>query len=775
MVQPQYPVTKVTKVTHPKRNGDVLKRFPPEIWAIFIAYACYGEQYMERLLSLLFVSPFWFNKILDCPILWAKIWINDSVEDPATTLGLFLSLSKSSSLSLRVSVPCRALESICSILEPHKHRIEETVLQPCASGYMVEDRQLSNTLDYLLQQLGPLTSLKAIDVATQKPIQLGKNFDLPPTLVSTGNWAISPSILHRAPKRIFQQRRLVVQTNELIDAGWGLSRMPHLDALWVHQDEREYIESTSVPIGHVNFNMTQLTRLRYHGQIHWVAERLLFSVRQTLQHLEIQIAIQDLEYATRCLETASALKSLVINVLALDSVFGSMSRRALHLPQSVANWKTRLTQSSESMVHSGNFGCRMLGVDDETLRGSLWTAFHHACPRITSLLQILPLESAAIQVFVMDQQYLDSQPTNRVLPLVPEEMWEARHPSDITEAMVAEAIIVDVMNSIPAGLQNSQDYAIYAMSSNPEGMLRFHWGEPIPVLWLAPLYHSRKGWVGIYPDGANATSVTTENSVGLWVPLYAEEWDGDIELPDRQIDESERAECGELVFQGFTLPWHTGHYELRHHADGSQNMAAEVRGVEIYLDRPERTDYDSLRQWLLKITCLALDSDPDLLPKSALSPTRRATSSRSSSQLTMTSTERSPPTPRDDMPLLSDEPISLVASPVDGSFSMGDPTSHDPSQDPSQDNFTFWRENGKPIERQAKRIAYAIEEALEVKLTPQEIMGQPNVCVITHRIRELLELQRQQKPILKDPTDLKSRPPTKRAPKRASTWHGNFR
>ena len=41
-------------------------------------------------------------------------------------------------------------------------------------------------------------------------------------------------------------------------------------------------------------------------------------------------------------------------------------------------------------------------------------------------------------------------------------------------------------------------YNIYVIPTNPDGQLRFHWGEPITVVWRSPLKHSRRDWVGIY-------------------------------------------------------------------------------------------------------------------------------------------------------------------------------------------------------------------------------------------------------------------------------------
>ncbi|KIM24609.1 hypothetical protein M408DRAFT_10901 [Serendipita vermifera MAFF 305830] len=414
--------------------------------------------------------------------------------------------------------------------------------------------------------------------------------------------------------------------------------MVSLETLEVYSTEHECIHPNTVPTGNVSFTVPRLKALRYQGQMHWVSEKLLSSVSQTVQHLEIKIVVQDLEY-------------------------------------------TRL-----------------------------------------------PLVSAAIRFGILGQKDLDNRPANGILPVIPEEAWEApasKYPTNITEATIAEAIIVDIMNSAHlTGIGHSPDYTMYAMPRNPEGALRFHWGEPIPILWRAPLDHSRKAWIGIYQDGANPHEVTTAKSEGRWVTLHAEEWDGDIPLPEHPIEESEMAECGEVAFRRFALPWETGQYEvsfsrlalpiiqthyyhysqLRYHRDGAYQMVSELRQVEIYLDRPKQIDPESLWKWLLRIVCLALDSDPDLVPRSAL--------------LT------------------------------------GDPTP--PSHDLRMDDFRFWTNgNGKPTLRQAKRIAYAIEEALEIQLPADEIFGQPNVTILTRRILNLMSSPRSPTyPV--DPTSLRS-------------------
>ena len=62
--------------------------------------------------------------------------------------------------------------------------------------------------------------------------------------------------------------------------------------------------------------------------------------------------------------------------------------------------------------------------------------------------------------------------------------------------------------------------------------------------------------------GANKNkSVTKIASMGMWVPVHDDEWDGDIPLENG----TPRVGCqsGEVAFKGGALPWKTGIYEVR--------------------------------------------------------------------------------------------------------------------------------------------------------------------------------------------------------------------
>ncbi|KAJ7161076.1 phosphatidylethanolamine N-methyltransferase [Mycena filopes] len=176
-------------------------------------------------------------------------------------------------------------------------------------------------------------------------------------------------------------------------------------------------------------------------------------------------------------------------------------------------------------------------------------------------------------------------------------------------------VITRIANDI-----SEHDVSKYQFTAVPstDGSLRFHLGEPIRLKWEAPPTHSRKDWVGIYRIGANkSTLVTRTSSMGLWVPVHDEEWDGDVPLglthppAGRSQDESER---GVVTFRGNTLPWLAGRYEVRYHHDGKYNVMGLVAPIEIYVEAPSELTN------LMRVVPLCLDSDPSLVPLSCRIP-----------------------------------------------------------------------------------------------------------------------------------------------------------
>ncbi|KAJ7054689.1 phosphatidylethanolamine N-methyltransferase [Mycena amicta] len=262
-------------------------------------------------------------------------------------------------------------------------------------------------------------------------------------------------------------------------------------------------------------------------------------------------------------------------------------------------------------------------------------------------------------------------------------------------------VITRIANDI-----SSLDTSKYKLDAIPasDGSLRYQLGEPIRLRWEAPQTHSRKDWIGIYRVGANkSTLVTRTSSLGMWVPVHDEEWDGDVPLglglgiPAAGSSKNAETDAGTLTFKGNTLPWIAGRYEIRYHHDGKYNVMAMVSPIEIYVEKPVELTFTSIRENLMRVVPLCLDSDPSLIPESC-------------------KTADMPATPR----------------PKAHSVSM-DQEEEDQDRDP--DDFAFWSE------QQAKRICSAIKQTFDVDYAPKVVVADANLSALARRIlnsREVL-------------------------------------
>ncbi|KAJ7123762.1 phospholipid methyltransferase-domain-containing protein, partial [Mycena epipterygia] len=254
-------------------------------------------------------------------------------------------------------------------------------------------------------------------------------------------------------------------------------------------------------------------------------------------------------------------------------------------------------------------------------------------------------------------------------------------------------VITRIANDI--GLYDTSKYKFEAVPS-PDGSLRFHLGEPIRLKWEVPHTHSRKDWVGIYRIGANKSSlVTRTSSMGMWVPVHDEEWDGDVPLglarPSASgSQDSDDTERGMVTFRGNTLPWIAGRYEVRYHHDGKYNVMGLVAPIDIYVEKPSDLTFPSVRENLMRIVPLCLDSDPSLIPLSC----------------------KVPPTPH-------------TARPSGAASAQQD---DDSPEDRDPDDFTFWSE------RQARRISSAIKQTFDVEYAPEVVVADANLSALARRI-----------------------------------------
>ncbi|KNZ76631.1 Phosphatidylethanolamine N-methyltransferase [Termitomyces sp. J132] len=243
-------------------------------------------------------------------------------------------------------------------------------------------------------------------------------------------------------------------------------------------------------------------------------------------------------------------------------------------------------------------------------------------------------------------------------------------------------VITRVSTDISGIDRNQYKLSIVPSSSGSKG---FHLGEPITVKWEAPSRHSRKDWIGLYRVGANRSTLFTKtSSLGMWAPVHVEEWEGDLFLGIKSV-KTPKETSGIVTFQGDTLPWLVGKYEVRYHHDGKYNVMSMDGPLEIFVDKPTELNFESVRETLMHVVPLCLDSDPSLVP---LSCKALETSN------TLETTSRKP----------------------DGT------TNRDP------DDFSFWSE------KQAKRICSAIQQLFDVEYVPEVVVADANLSALANRI-----------------------------------------
>jgi phosphatidylethanolamine N-methyltransferase len=63
--------------------------------------------------------------------------------------------------------------------------------------------------------------------------------------------------------------------------------------------------------------------------------------------------------------------------------------------------------------------------------------------------------------------------------------------------------------------------------------------------------------------GANKSNLVTKTtSLGMWVPIHDDEWDGNVPLGLDRPPTPGKDSKGEVVFKGGALPWLVGRYEV---------------------------------------------------------------------------------------------------------------------------------------------------------------------------------------------------------------------
>ncbi|KAJ9094313.1 hypothetical protein QFC19_007998 [Naganishia cerealis] len=255
-----------------------------------------------------------------------------------------------------------------------------------------------------------------------------------------------------------------------------------------------------------------------------------------------------------------------------------------------------------------------------------------------------------------------------------------------------------------ADISDRSQYALVLPSGSNGPVQRYHVGQPIRVSWNAPSTHSKKDWIGIYRLGSCKDELVTKiSSVGKWIPIYDEEWDGSTPLSDVTPAHRRDADAGTVVFEKERLPWKPGKYEIRYHHDGKHNVMTKVAPVEIYVPKmPASADLPTTRQEVAKIVCFAVDLDPKLVPRSA--------------QHFVQALEKDSTTNVEEIEIEDD---------LERSF---DNTLDAEAEQDESDDFAIMDED------QAKRIAAMLEAAFDVELATAVILANTNVSVISRRI-----------------------------------------
>jgi len=180
--------------------------------------------------------------------------------------------------------------------------------------------------------------------------------------------------------------------------------------------------------------------------------------------------------------------------------------------------------------------------------------------------------------------------------------------------------------------------------------------------------------------------------MGMWLPVYDEEWDGDVPLGlTRGPSPYRDADVGTVTFKANSLPWLVGRYEVRYHHDGKYNVMSMEGPFEIYVDKPPEFNLVSVRKSLMRIVPFCLDSDPSLIPLSCKVE-------KIASQDNVA-------------------PLSALDTAIDEN-----------DDEYRNDDFSFWSE------QQAKRISTAIKQIFDVEYAPEVIVADANLMALAKRI-----------------------------------------
>lgn len=222
--------------------------------------------------------------------------------------------------------------------------------------------------------------------------------------------------------------------------------------------------------------------------------------------------------------------------------------------------------------------------------------------------------------------------------------------------------------------------------------------------------------------------MTKISSVGKWVPLYDDEYDGEQEVSPTLS--SPKTDAGEAILDKDRLPWQPGTYELRLHHDGKHNVMSRIAPIEIIGKRlarhsriasssfiyiavpkpPRISGFPSTRQQVMTIVALSLDLDEQSLPEGAMQVASRLRSGR----------------PLEEAEVGNVSPDVSATSSSSGGSEAGSV--------PELDDFAVMEE------RHAKRIIAILKMAYNVEISMEMLLADPNVTAITRRILDTQKL-----------------------------------
>jgi phosphatidylethanolamine N-methyltransferase len=148
------------------------------------------------------------------------------------------------------------------------------------------------------------------------------------------------------------------------------------------------------------------------------------------------------------------------------------------------------------------------------------------------------------------------------------------------------------------------------------------YGEPVGVVWTAPVDHSKTDWIGLYRIADNGSrEITRVASMGRWVAVCRDQFDAKVadhgsissDIPAMD-DNGEDIVRGEVLFSKEKHFWKNGVYEFRYHHDGKHTTMAisqpfEISLKKVKLDIRDGNAREEIESHLLPIVQRCFDND----------------------------------------------------------------------------------------------------------------------------------------------------------------------